>query len=296
MHVFVRLRLPDLRTVDLAPEAVIGRMRSASLRFNDPAISEAHALVSLRGSTLKLLALRGRFMVDGVQLSEAVLRSGQTIELGPRIVLKVLEVSTPPAVLALRAEGLPLQVLPPVASLLPGAPDLAPGFVPNADAVLWLDDERVWVRQPGQDDIALASGQAIDIAGRTYVVEPMLLDDVGSPATARSNLQIPLALTLRYDTVHIEFADQLAAVDGVPARILCELAELGSPVEWRTVAREVWPHERDEALLRRSWDAGLARLRRFLAEHGVRGDLVRAAGRGRIELFLRPDDRVRDLQ
>ena len=117
MRVFVRVRLSDLSTVELAPEAVIGRMRSATLRLNDPSISEAHAMVSLRGSVLKLLALRGRFMVDGAPQSEVVLREGQRIELGARVLLDVLTVSIPPEVLALRAEGLPLQALPPVATL-----------------------------------------------------------------------------------------------------------------------------------------------------------------------------------
>jgi len=46
MQVFVRLRLPVPRTVELAPEAVIGRMRSTAQRQADPAVSEAHAMVS----------------------------------------------------------------------------------------------------------------------------------------------------------------------------------------------------------------------------------------------------------
>lgn len=296
MRVFVRVRLSDLSTVELAPEAVIGRMRSATLRLNDPSISEAHAMVSLRGSVLKLLALRGRFMVDGAPQSEVVLREGQRIELGARVLLDVLTVSIPPEVLALRAEGLPLQALPPVASIVAGSPEVVPGFQPNAEATLWLDGELVHVRRPGCEDEAFACDEAVDIAGRTYLVERMSLRDLDAPATARQAPSTPLVLTLRYDSVHIASGEEVAAIDGVPARILCELAEFGGPVEWRTIAREIWPREDDEGLLRRNWDAGLARLRKSLHEQGVRANLVRAAGRGRMELFLQPRDRVEDRQ
>ena len=297
VQVFVRMRLPDLRTVELAPEAVIGRMRSATLRLNDPAISEAHAIVSLRGSTLKLLALRGRFAVDGAQCTEVALRAGQVIELAPRIALTVVEVMLPPQIFGIRTAGLPIQVLPPVASIRPGTGDVVPGFLPDAAAIIWLDHSSVHMRRAGHDhDTELGYGEAIDVADRTYVVERVLLRDVGVPATMRGPWDDPLTLTLLYDSAHITQGDQVAAIDGIAARILCELAELNAPVEWRTVAGEVWPREDDEVLLRRNWDAGLTRLRRLLLEQGVRSDLVRAAGRGRVELFLRPRDQVIDRQ
>lgn len=65
MQVFARFRLPDDRLVDAAPGDILGRLPTAAVRLNDPRISEAHALVSLRGRTLRLLALRGRFAVAG---------------------------------------------------------------------------------------------------------------------------------------------------------------------------------------------------------------------------------------
>lgn len=299
MQVVTRLRLPDLRIVDLAPEAVIGRMRSAALRLNDPAISEAHAMVSLRGSELKLLALRGRFMVDGVQAAEVTLRPGQRIELGADIELTVVSVSIPPEILGIRAPDLPLQVLPPVASILVGSGDIASGYHPNAAAVLWVDGELVHARLQGGPEVGdrtLGPGEALDVADRTYVIETMKVGEAASPATQRGRLDTPLEITLLYDSVHIARGGEIACIDGIPARILCELAELGGPVEWRVVAHQVWPREGDEALLRRNWDSGLSRLRRALVEQGLRSDLVRAAGRGRVELFLGPKDRVDDRQ
>lgn len=295
MRVFVRIRLPDEREIELPPDAIIGRMRSATLRLNEPTISEAHALVSLRGSQLKLLALRGRFYVDGVQHAEVALRPGQVIELAPGQTLTVVAVSIPSEVLGLRAHGLPLQVLPPVASI-DHTGDLVPRVVPDAAAVLWIDDAKVRVRRAGHPDEWLAAGEAIDVADRTYVVEYMQLQAHGASPTERAPSELPLVMTLFFDSVRITVGERVAAIDGMPARILCELAEINAPVEWRAVAREIWPREDDDFLLRRNWDSGLARLRRALIEQGVRSDLVRAAGRGKVELFLRPGDRVDDQQ
>ncbi len=55
---FVRLRTHDGVTADVPPGGLIGRLPGAALRLDDPLVSEAHALVSLRGRKLKLLALR----------------------------------------------------------------------------------------------------------------------------------------------------------------------------------------------------------------------------------------------
>jgi pSer/pThr/pTyr-binding forkhead associated (FHA) protein len=46
----VRLRLPDGSTTTLAPGDIIGRMASAALVLDDGRVSEAHAMVSLRGA------------------------------------------------------------------------------------------------------------------------------------------------------------------------------------------------------------------------------------------------------
>lgn len=288
------LRAPDGQRVELNPEAVIGRMASARLRINDPAISEAHALVSLRGSQLKLLSLRGRFTVDGVPAAEATLSRGQVIELGPRVRLEVEEVSVPSHVHAIRAMDLPLCALPPVASISVSGV-LEPGFLREAAATLWIDGEMVWLRRPQGEDERLHLGEAFDAAGQTFVLERMQVGEAGMRATA-SSFDAPLTLRLFYDSVQIICAGRTSSIDGIPARILCELGAIRAPVEWRTVAREIWPRESDDTLLRRNWDAGLSRLRRALFEGGVRGDLVRAAGRGRVGLFLGARDRIVDRQ
>lgn len=179
VRAYVTVRTPDGQCVELNPEAVIGRMASARLRLNDPSVSEAHALVSLRGTQLKLLSLRGRFTIDGAPMAEATLSRGQIIELGPRVRLEVLEVSVPPHVHAIRAEGLPLRALPPVASITAHG-GLEPGFSGDAAAILWLDGEVVWLRRPQCEDERLHVGEAFDAAGQTFVLERMQVGEAES--------------------------------------------------------------------------------------------------------------------
>jgi len=294
MRVFARVELQDGRVFDLAPGAIIGRMPQATLRLRDPRISEAHALVSLRRTELKLLALRGRFQVDGVSVAEAALKPGARIDFGGDIVLHVRAVSLPDCVYAIRGDALPLQVLPPVAAILELREDLVVGFMPEADALLWSDGDGLHLRIAGERDRDVQGGDAFTVGRRAFFIEEVLLEDAGSSVTQRQPDRGPLTLTLRYDSVHIGVGDDTVLVDGVPARILSELALMRVPVEWRTVAQEVWPEVSDEVALRRNWDAGVGRLRKRLMDGQVRTDLVRIVGRGRVEIFLRPHDRVED--
>ena len=52
--------------------------------------------------------------------------------------------------------------------------------------------------------------------------------------------------------------------------------------------------EDEPAVLRRNWDAAMARLRKKLREARIRTDLVRADRTGNVELVLRRADRVED--
>jgi len=294
MRVYARVELRDGRVVDLPPGAIIGRMPQATLRLGDPRISEAHALVSLRRTELKLLSLRGRFQVDGVSVAEAALKAGTRIDFGGDLVLEVLAVSLPDSVDAIRGDALPLQALPPVTAILEARDDLIIGFLPEADALLWSDGDGLHLRLAGQDDREVQGGDSFSVGTRTFFIEEVLLADAGSSITLRQPDHEPLQLVLRYDSVHIRVGAQTVLVDGIAARILSELALMRVPVEWRTAAQEVWPEVSDEVALRRNWDAGLARLRRRLLDGGVRTDLVRLVGRGRVEIFLGPRDRVVD--
>ncbi len=74
---FVRIRTPDGTVHDVPHGGIVGRLGIASLPLHDPRISEAHALVSLRGGVLRLLALRGRFAV-GNRSAPVCMKGGLT--------------------------------------------------------------------------------------------------------------------------------------------------------------------------------------------------------------------------
>lgn len=281
--------------VSLAPGSMIGRSPLAALRVNDPAISEAHALVSLRGTSLKLLSLRGRFVVAGQRVGEVLLSPGVTVELASTVALEVVEVHLPATVPALRIdEGAPL-VPPPVASLTAASSTPLTGLTAEAHTILWVDEGRLHLRRPGEADRTLAPGDVFQVGPHRYEVTEVPLAQAATDAT-RSDPRYaePLSLVVRFDTVHVWRGDQVVTIDGIPGRIVSELALMGAPVEWRTVAREIWPEESDDRRLRMNWDAGLARLRLRLRETRLRGDLIRSVGAGLVELLLAPGDSLTD--
>lgn len=285
----------DDSLVDLPAGGFIGRHPSAALQLNDPRISEAHALLSLRGRGLRLLALRGRFTVGGSALGEVALCAGLEIQLAPGIAVRVAAVVLPDRVLGLEGPAFPRRMLPPVAALRSADPELVPRFVHDADALLWSAGDATYLRQPGQADVRVAAGDSFTVAGRRYHLVAIALDGADTPPTERADeVDAPLTLVLRYDTVHVHRGARSFPIDGTPARLLTELAQIGVPAEWRTVARLVWPGEDEDTSLRARWDRALARLRKRLAEHGLRPDLVRTDGAGRAEVHLGPRDRVRD--
>ena len=126
MGPYVRFIQQGGGTTDVGPGEFIGRSAAAHLRLDDPRVSEAHALVSLRGGAFRLLALRGRFAIDGHARSELDLEVGQQIELARGLSVEVVEVVLPAHVLALEGELLPRQILVGVTSLILG-PSAEPG-------------------------------------------------------------------------------------------------------------------------------------------------------------------------
>ena len=87
---------------------LIGRTPTAAVVLDDPRVSEAHAIVSLRKDELRLLALRRLVLVEGKPTEEVVLRPGLAITIVDGLVLTVAQVHAPAAVLAVscrRASG-----------------------------------------------------------------------------------------------------------------------------------------------------------------------------------------------
>lgn len=290
------VRAPGGEELALFHGDVIGRLRTAALHLPDPRISEAHALISLRGTELKLLALRGVFAVDGKRRTSAVLKAGLRVELAAGLFLDVLDVDLPDEVLGLEGPGLPRQVLPGACSLvLDPQPSLQPGYVADSIARIFSDADGWWVARVDRESRPFRPGDELQVGDQTYRAVAVPLDRAGSPATRQGGLSRPLTVIAQFDTVHVQPEGRPPIVfGGVQARLLSELVLLDGPAGWEVVARQVWPGQDDRNLLRRRLDVALVRLRAKLRANEVRADLVRSDGSGSLELLLGPEDRVED--
>lgn len=294
MRAFATLLLPDGKLHQVAAGDIVGRLPSAALFLDDERVSEAHALVSLRGRELKLLSLRGRLIVDGRVCTETVLEEGMVIEPAPGLELSVAEVRLPETVLSLQAPGLPRQILSGTTSLVvQPRPAVIERYVGDALAWVWPVGEG-WRLRVGQGAAEpLTPGETFTLQGVPFTAVAEPLSSAGRDDTRGAPTDPPaLTIVARYDVVHV-FAEGVEVhFDGLLARILSELASIAAPVEWEGVAAEIWPKEEDRHALRSRWDVSLSRIRRRLRTAGLRDDLVRAAGIGLVELFLRPGDRI----
>lgn len=288
------IRLPDGALVPLGHGDLIGRVWTAALLIDDPRVSEGHAMVSLRGGELWLLALRRRVAVDGRTVGEARLEAGQSIELVDRLVLRVERVELPDAVLAVEADGLPPVALPAVAALRGRPrPSVVGRHDPDAPCVIWTTGEG-WRRAGHGAPTPLNVGDTWIVEGVTFRAVWLALG--GSGATRLTGgVDPPLRITVAFDTAQVQRGeDPPIHLSGQSARVLSELVALGGPASWDVVAAELWPDETDEHLLRKKWDVVIGRLRGRLREGRIRPDLVKSAGTGQVELLLRPGDVVQD--
>lgn len=302
VQVGCRIRLADGEVRHLTVGEVIGRSWNAALRLPDPRISEAHALVSLRGSVLKLLALRGRFAIAGKPLQEVDLTPGLIVWLTSDLSFEVLSVILPAEVLAIEGDGLARHVLHGVSALhIDPRPRLVPGYASNCAALVWHDG-LVWLLRIEGEDRPLVAGDEWTLGAdgdgqaHTFRAVSVEVEHAGYNATVGlGGIDRPLHIVLRYDSAHIHReGEPVVPVTGVGARILSELGAMRGPVSWSVVAREIWPDEVGPTAQRRRWDVSVNRLRERLRSAGIRTDLVRADGGGNVELFLHQSDRVDD--
>jgi len=292
----VTLRASDGTEAMLGPGAIVGRSSTAALCIDDPRVSEAHAMVSLRDGDLVLLALRGDLTVGRRPVSRASLRPGTRVSLVPGVTLDVLAVTLPDRILALRSlDGTTLPLSGSTCSITAdGEPK--PGYIPDAAVHLWASDDGWRVRAAGQTATALIPGGAFEAAGRRFDVVEVPIASAGVDATFTGGAaSARLSIVSRYETVHIhrDGAPQVV-LSGIQAHLVSEMIAFAAPVPWDMVARAIWKGETDRFVLRRNWDRHLTALRQRLAEAGIRTDLVRADGCGNVEIFLNPGDTVED--
>ncbi len=292
LSAYATFRLADGRSVALVPGDLVGRLRSAALHLHDARISEAHALVSLRGLELRLLALRGRFAVAGRVVDEVVLVPAMTVEFAPGLEVDVVDVVVPDEVIALEGDDLPRQILSGVCSLrVDPRPRLTDRYVGEADAHLWNTGGAWSVRIGVEAARALEAGDSFEIAGHRFRAVSIPVADLGRAATHGGGLRPPLRVEARFDSVQILRPEHPTLVlGGIGARIVSELVGLNGPVHWQVLAQEIWSGEDNIDLLRSRWDVALLRLRRKLRDARLPPELVRADRNGYIELVLEPGD------
>lgn len=289
--------------VTVHPGDVIGRLATANLVIADPRISEAHALVSLRNRSLRLMALRGALTVDGRDVDSVTLAPGLRVELadGVSLTVEAVELPTHSLVLCGAAQG-PIELGASTYSLLPatgaeaGSLRLVAGRVPDAAAHLWYSGSRLWISPRNQDAEPIQIGARWVIDGCALRVIQAPLDGIDDTVTGAPGgaPRAGLVIVARYTTVHVQRRAQTAVITGKPANLVSELVRFGGkPVPWELLARQIWG-ERERELLRDNFDATRSRLRRQLRDLQVREDLVGLDGSGNVELVLYPDDRVVD--
>lgn len=284
--------LPDGRAVAVSPGGIIGRMPTAALRLADPRVPEAAALVSLRGRDLHLLSLRGRLEIDGEAEDDAVLVAGQRVAVSG-VEIGVVGVDLPAQVLALRISGHARELCAPVYSLvLAPEPDLVPAYLDDTPLRAWSTAEG-WAIDAGAGPERLAAGKSWSVAGVEVSAVTLELAAVASTATVGPGSA--LTLVVRSTSVHVHRPRRAPyALDGLAAQLVTELALMRAPAPWDVVAREIWGDDHDIPWLRANWDRTLRRLRHHLREADIRGDLVRADGRGNVEVYLYPGDEIVD--
>lgn len=274
---------------------LIGRIETAALRFDDARISEAHALVSLRGDDLKLLALRGRMRVDGRMVTDVVIRSGLRVELADDVALCFEQVHLPDHVVAIGFADLPVQALSSTVSLVAGTvPAIVPGFDPSADAVLWSMGPSWRISVRGGAPTALEPGQSLDIGGLPLRVVATPLANA-APDRTRPGTASGLVLEAVSDAVRLSRGDDDApiVIGGVPGRILHHIVRSGGVMPWRELVARVWPDDRAaETSLRRRLDTGIGRLRERLREAGAAHLAIAMDGAGTVTLTTGDADRL----
>ncbi len=274
----------------------IGRLQSSRLRIDDPRISEAHALISLRRGHLHILSLRRRFVVGGKPMSALRLRLGMRVELAPGIEFLVKSVTRPSKVAVLATEDGQTRLLAPVTSLYGrDSLRLADHYREDADAHVWQAADGEWLWRLADVDEPCPVGNGFELAGKWYDFRFVSAEQASQNSTVGASAGEALRIVTRYDVVEFHIPGHpVTTISGLGARLISELATYCAPIEWGAVADALWPALATRGEKRRRWDIALSRLRRKLTQLGVRSNLIYADGTGLVQLLLATHDSVED--
>lgn len=285
------LRIGSDEPVPLVPGDYVGRSPRARLQAGDPHVSEAHALVSLRGGSLRLLALRGRLRLGSAFVNEVELRPGVCVELAPGVTATCEGVQLPPRVMAIDVEGLGEVPLTGTTSIQRGPPPrVVSGVVDGAIAVLWRKGHQWFARDERGKDRAWFDGFVLMDSNPRIVATEVPTSGAGCTMTVPVSGPVRRLRRLGNDVV---VRDPEAGVEtpigGVPGRILAAVLASTDPLHWTDCCAQVWPGDRaDAASLRNRLDVGLARLRARLRELETSQIAVAFDGEGHLRAMV-PD-------
>jgi hypothetical protein len=273
---------------------LIGRTPTAAVLIDDPRVSEAHAIVSLRKDELYLLALRRLVIADGQPSGEVKLTRGQRITIVDELELTVTRVHAPRHVLALTLPSGERQMLPQVASVTTSPPRMHAKLLPDARAVIWSSGDR-WSVRVGDRTVPAVPDDGFEVDGHRFTFTLMPIGQASIDSTVGAEgVAAPIKLVAFYDSVQLyQRGEKVLTLGGHGARILSELVACGGPTHWELLARQVWPDEVEALPLRHRWDVALGRLRARLRAAGMR-ELVRADGTGQLALETYDGDVIED--
>lgn len=263
----VQFTLPNRQPCWLSPGAIIGRLATAELQLTDPRVSEAHALVSLRGGRVVLLALRRGFRVGGHDKSSAELVPGLKIELASNLWLEVAKVELPREVL--RVDGLPagsLVLSAQVYSLLvrQGRLEAEPTFVGDAAAHLWSAGGEWFWKHGEQPAVEVHDGSGVDVEGNALTFVASSVDTLFVAQTEQAaSSSVHLLLYKNY--LVLEYTGRRVRFGGRLGEVLRMMHQYDRPVDWTELARRIWPDAEPKAR-RQSWDRATYRIRKMLRE------------------------------
>lgn len=297
MSAFVKLSLPTGETCTVGPGAIVGRSFAADVHLEDGRVSEAHALISLRGGEFVLFALRGRVRVEGRDVPRVTLERGLEVELARGVALRVLELELPTEMLALEGPGVPRQVLTGVVSVCTSPTLHIVGGVRADAAALIFSDGLAWFARTGEGKARrVRAGDTLEAGGATLRFVSQARQAVGTPETGPASALGGLRLVSQGASVHLwpPGASSPCVVSGQPALVLAALLGSGKPMRWESLAERLWEGDEPDEVVRHRLDVVLGKLRRRLEEAGVRRDLVTSHHNGFLELVLYPGDQAHD--
>lgn len=277
------------------PGDLIGRLASAAICIQDPRVSEAHALLSLRGG-LVLLALRGLVEVDRQRIADVRLKAGQRIRLAEGLEIAVLEVTLPPTVLTVEGPGLPPTRLPGTVACFVAPLAIRFEWVPDALASVWASGGEWFIRVGAGAPVPLRPGDRVETEGGALRFAEATLKAAATPPTdARARLYPSLRVEVDYESTRVSAeGGRVAVLTGAAGGLMYQLSRYEAAVHWKELASALWPDTADDELKQRwSFDKAKETLVDALVRVGLRPDLVRGS-RGEYRIHLVDGDALVD--